>query len=125
MKNLMIIALTLMMLTSLTAVTITANEQENGVTLTGEQDGVILLEYSAGNFETFGVDIDGEHWQQVVLKNESDIRNSGFASLPKMQRSLIISDNAAVTVEVVASGTEKQQELHYIIFKKKISGSLI
>jgi len=102
-KSMLILLLALMTITSLTAVTITANEQDNGVTLIGEQDGVILLEYTAGNFETYGINIDGEDWQQVVLKGESEMRNSGFASLPKLQRSVIIGDNAAVTVEIIAS----------------------
>ncbi|MCF7918993.1 MAG: T9SS type A sorting domain-containing protein [Candidatus Cloacimonetes bacterium] len=95
--------LALIMLTSLTALTISANEQALKVEVTGEQEGEIYLNYEAGSFEIQETEIDGDIWQKVYIEGESEVREQGFASLPVIHRSLIIADRSSVTVEVTAS----------------------
>ena len=62
-----------------------------------------VLEYRVGSFATESVTIGGEAFQLVELEGESPILEKGSPQLPDIRRSIVIPDDAEMSVRVVAS----------------------
>jgi len=62
-----------------------------------------IIEYALGSFTRDRVIIDGEAYDTVSLGGESKTLERGFPALPDVSRSIIIPDDAEMSVRVVSS----------------------
>jgi gingipain R len=62
-----------------------------------------VLRYEIGEFSTQPVTIKGQEYLQIQLGAESPIKRAGAPELPTINRSIIVADDAAVAVNVLAS----------------------
>lgn len=74
-----------------------------GVGLVETTLGRTVIEYSLGSFERRSVEIDGLSYDVISLDGESNIMLPGMPSLPNVVRSLVIPDDAEMSVRVVDS----------------------
>ena len=65
--------------------------------------GQTLLNFHTGNFATSLVDIGGHAYTQYRLAGEGVLKDVGAPALPRVSRSVVIPDDAAVAVRVVSS----------------------
>ena len=63
----------------------------------------ITVSYSLGDYELRNLTIDGQDWSVPRLPGEAVVLEKGAPSLPKVCRSVIIPDDAAMSVAVVAA----------------------
>ncbi|MBN2566219.1 MAG: hypothetical protein JXB46_10965, partial [Candidatus Eisenbacteria bacterium] len=62
-----------------------------------------VLEYSIGSFTREPVEIEGEMFYSIGLGSESDIMALGLPQLPDVARSIVIPDDAEMSVRVLSS----------------------
>ncbi|HYW69106.1 MAG TPA: C25 family cysteine peptidase, partial [bacterium] len=62
-----------------------------------------VLEYDLGSFTRTPIEIDGETFYSIELAGESPSKEQGLPQLPNISRSIVIPDNAEMTVRVVSS----------------------
>ncbi len=62
-----------------------------------------VLEYDIGTFSREPVEIGGEAYSLVSLGDESRISEKGMPALPNICRSIVVPDDAEMTVRVVSS----------------------
>ena len=82
---------------------VTTNNSESEVKVLTSNDQSTLIEYNIGKFDRIPVIIDGETYYHICLLNEGIVFKHGDPALPKITRSFIIPDDAAVEVEVIES----------------------
>ena len=73
------------------------------VTVLHDQPNHIVIQYALGDFTREAVDIGGEKFTRIALGKESPIMQAGAPELPNVCRSLIIPDDARMTVRVLGT----------------------
>jgi len=73
------------------------------VTMQESNDTRILIRFDIGAFEREPVTIDGETFYTITCGHEARLMNEGEPQLPRISRSVIIPDDARMTVKVVSS----------------------
>jgi len=73
------------------------------VNLTNYSDSEMQIEMSIGEFEMVPVRIDGEEFVVIKLDDESNILSAGCPDIPDVRRSIIIPDNAKMSVRIISS----------------------
>jgi hypothetical protein len=62
-----------------------------------------VIEYRLGSFTTDIVEIGGEAYHTVTLGGESHLLSKGLPGLPNVARSIVIPDDAEMSVRVISS----------------------
>ena len=73
------------------------------VNLTNFSDSEMQIDMNIGEFEMMPVLIDGEEFVVVKLDDESNILSAGVPDIPDVRRSVIIPDDARMSVRVISS----------------------
>ncbi len=73
------------------------------VDLVESEGGRTIIEYRIGNFRRGTVEIDGEAYDTIGLGDESRMKVRGLPELPDVARSIIIPDDAEMSVRIVSS----------------------
>ena len=63
----------------------------------------IVLEYSFGDYRSHAVTIDGQEFTNLQLESEAMTQEVGAPALPKVARSVIIPDDAGMSVRVMSA----------------------
>ncbi|WP_320046808.1 C25 family cysteine peptidase [uncultured Ilyobacter sp.] len=92
-------------LTALLATTALAGNTKPAVNVNVEEDTAdyTLLSYRISDVQLTPIDIDGAAYDIVQIEKEAPLMIAGAPDLPQVSRSIIIGDDAAVAVEVLAS----------------------
>jgi hypothetical protein len=102
MKNLFIIVM-ILSASFLLAENVVINNKSFEVNVISSDYTNTVLEYNFGAFEQTPIIIEGETYYQINLENGTQTYEQGAPSLPKITRSLIISDYADPNVTVIES----------------------
>ena len=70
------------------------------VQLLENTDDLIKIRFQVNNFEKQDVEINGEKWCSIHVKDEPSTLEKGFPSLPKICRSIIIPDDKKIGIKV-------------------------
>ncbi|MBD3349823.1 MAG: hypothetical protein GF400_11610, partial [Candidatus Eisenbacteria bacterium] len=62
-----------------------------------------VIEYRIGTFSAESVEIDGEVYHEILLDGESNMQERGYPGLPDIARSIVIPDDAEMSVRVLSS----------------------
>ncbi len=81
-------------------------DEEVSISIQSQGDDITRLDYQIGKLSWEEVLIDGKTGWSVVLGNEAAVCEKGMPALPKICRSLIIPDNAEMSVRVTYSDYE-------------------
>ena len=103
MKKLTVALLIMSTILILGAGIVNLGDSENGIIVLDGTAGNTILEYNCGSFETADITIDGDIWNQIILKDESVWRQAGAPGLPKVNRDVIIPGRSAMAVEILSS----------------------
>ncbi|MFH2037150.1 MAG: C25 family cysteine peptidase [Candidatus Zixiibacteriota bacterium] len=76
---------------------------EINVTVLESNDYRTVIEYQIGSFDKEPIEIKGETFYKISLLGESNSLIKGDPSLPKINRSIIIPDDAAMEAKILAS----------------------
>ena len=102
MKNLFIIIM-ILAASFLLAENVVISDQAFEVNVISSDHNNTVLEYNLGAFNRIPVTIDGETYYQIYLENETQMYGAGAPALPKITRSIIISDLADPSVSIIES----------------------
>jgi Peptidase family C25/Propeptide_C25/Dockerin type I domain/Peptidase family C25, C terminal ig-like domain len=107
MRNRLLIALFLFLFvgSALSAEHVNLGEFDKGtkVEVLQSNDQSTVVKYEIGGFEQETVNINGEEFFMIRLAGENFLLNEGEPELPRLCRSIIIPDDAAMEINVVAS----------------------
>gem|GEM_PF-850975 len=78
-------------------------DQDVNVTVLESNDYRTVVRYDIGGFDKEAVSIDGETYYQLQCHNEHVLLNASEPALPRLCRSVIIPDDAKMTVNVISS----------------------
>ena len=96
MKNLLIPMVVFLMISFSLGEKIVSNPHELSVEVITSNNQQTIIEYNFGSFHQFQVEIDGETYYRLYLPKEAVTFEKGSPELPKITRSIIISDDAKV-----------------------------
>ena len=79
------------------------NTIENHFTIDviSQDENSVIINYKINNFDINEVEVEGELYQSISLEGEPNFLIEGNPSLPHINRSLIIPDNASMQIEVL------------------------
>ncbi|MBC8215015.1 MAG: hypothetical protein H8E64_00680, partial [Candidatus Marinimicrobia bacterium] len=81
--------------------TMVINTNEFSVQVLNSNDQQTTISYDFGSYNRFPVEINGETYYRLHVENEAVTFDSAAPELPKITRSIIISDDAKVKVNVI------------------------
>ncbi|MCD6161297.1 MAG: immune inhibitor A [candidate division Zixibacteria bacterium] len=78
-------------------------EEDSRVTVEQSNDMRTVIRFDVGGFTAEAVEIDGEKYYKIECAKEGALYNVGEPALPKICRSMIISDDAKMRVNVLSA----------------------
>ena len=100
---LMIVAIVPAVAAAVEVVDLAGESPQLSVRVAESSDSRIVLEYEFGSFTKNAVEIDGSAYYEIALGDESNLLEAGLPDLPNICRSVVIPDDAKMSVRVVAS----------------------
>jgi len=99
-RTLFLIALILIMISSLTAERISLGSEANSLQVLQNTPQETILQYQINHFDQRAVQIGGQTWHHISLPQEGITQDKGDPELPVYNRSIIIDGNARMKLEV-------------------------
>ncbi|MFC1887990.1 C25 family cysteine peptidase [Candidatus Cloacimonadota bacterium] len=103
MKKLFVVLILTLFTTLSFAEVININENPFSVNVLSSSESETVIEYKFGSFEREALEIDGEIYYDLTLANEVNSYEEGSPSLPSITRSIIIPDDALMSVSIMES----------------------
>ena len=99
-RTLFLIALMMIMITSLFAERISLGSEGNSLQVLQSSTQETILQYKIQHFDTQEVQIQGSSWYHITLPNEGFTQDKGLPQLPVFNRSIIIDGRARMKLEI-------------------------
>ena len=74
----------------------------------------IVLQLEILDFQTEAVEIEGRTWHRVFVPGEAVTMERGAPALPRIRRSVIVPDDAAMSVRILSSVHEEHQSVIFL-----------